>query len=247
MTDAIVPNIPDLHIPAESTVDITTGYPSYPYSFTGSDFQVVFVSHNAGGLSMAFKSLQTISFSHHSTLIPARRLGERAAHGYARGTRTVAGTLVFLMLGDDPFIQELSISPEVVKMNGAYETRRCHIELIPEFDLIIRAVAEVPINKYSAGSTFNDSQMFIGGITLAESGGTISMHDIYTEVMYTFVAKYMVPFTSSVPIDRMYQLIQIQSAGALSIGQLLEQYKDTLRSSSQREGLLEVSNGTTSK
>jgi len=242
----IYPNTPDLVIPAER-VDITKGYPSYPYSFTGSDFQVVFVSHNASGLSMAFKNLQTISFSHHSTLIPGRRLGERAAHGYARGTRTVAGTLIFLMLGDDPFIQELSISPEVVKMNGAYEVRRCHIELIPEFDLIIKAVTEVPINKYGAESKFNDSQMFIGGITLAESGGTISMHDIYTEVMYTFVAKFMVPFTSSVPIDRMYQLIQPQAAGALSIGLLIDQFKDKLRSFSKITGSLEVSNGTTSK
>ena len=46
--------------------------------------------------------MATISISIHEAKSPVRRLGERGVSGYTRGIRTIAGTIVFLVIEDHP-------------------------------------------------------------------------------------------------------------------------------------------------
>lgn len=47
-------------------------------------------------------SLATVSISVHEAKSPVRRLGERGVAGYTRGIRTIAGTMVFVVIEDHP-------------------------------------------------------------------------------------------------------------------------------------------------
>lgn len=218
------------------TINRNKGWTNYEYSFTGSDYRITYVSHAQQGLKRVLDSLQTITFSTHSEIYPARRLGEKGAHGHARGVRTVAGTLIFLFRGNDPFLQEIAVSKEIIRANGAYETRRCHIEMIPEFDLVIEAIAEVPLINPQTGEVLRqDTKMFVGGITLAESGGTISTHDVYTEIQYTYMARYLIPFASSVPLEDIRALTQPQTP-VPSISSLWNQYQEDLEQFQVKRG-----------
>jgi len=209
------------------TTDPKKGFPDYRYSFTGSDYRVTYISKNTEGLNRVLTGLQTLSFSTHSDLFPGRRLGEKGVHGYAVGTKTVAGTMIFLFRGNDPFLEEIAISEKEVKGNTPYETRPCHLEAIPEFDLIIQATSEVPLYDAQGKLKIHNTKMFLGGIKLSETGGTLSIHDVYTEIMYTFVAREQIPFASSIPDDTISRITQNKNQSS-SIQSLLNQYNDQL-------------------
>ena len=164
-------------------------------SFSGTDFHIDYISESTDGTTRSLNNVQTISVSTKTTLIPVRRLGEKSPKDYVRCHRTVAGTMIFLLLGNDPFVDELIYSKAHVDRRGAYEFRPLYIENIPKFDLILSAVHEVPDAITNIPQT---TKMMLSGIHLAESGTTISVHDIYTEIMYTYVAEWIVPFTNNV-------------------------------------------------
>ena len=54
-------------------------------------------------------SLATVSISVHEAKSPVRRLGERGVAGYTRGIRTIAGTMVFVVIEDHP-LRKLAIN-----------------------------------------------------------------------------------------------------------------------------------------
>ena len=158
---------------------------------SGADFKVIYVSN--GRVTRLMQNLQTITFSTHSEMYPVRAFGSKAAKAYARGIRTVAGTLIFLLKENDPFINEIIVSPEVMVANGPYEKKKCYIDNLPEFDLIVQASTEVPDRKLGFPISRGTS-LYLQGVNLPESGGTMSIHDLYTEIMYTYVAGFVVPF-----------------------------------------------------
>ena len=140
-----------------------------------------------------FAELQTISVSATRSVHPVRCLGESAARGYTRGARTFAGSLIFTMFSKDPFeeVSRLDIDHEV------YGREPFAIDQIPEFDIIISAVNEM-------GTT---SKALIGGVTLTNYGTTFSIHDIYTEISYTYVARWFIPMTEDIKaFDKTRQL-----------------------------------------
>lgn len=158
---------------------------------SGADFKVIYVS--SGKVTRLLQNLQTITFSTHSEMYPVRAFGSKSPRAYARGIRTVAGTMIFLLKENDPFINEIIVSPEVMVQNGPYEYKKCYIDNIPEFDLIVQASVEVP-DRALGFPISRGTQLFLQGVNLPESGGTMSIHDLYTEIMYTYVAGFIVPF-----------------------------------------------------
>ena len=207
---------------------MSQGWPDGQYSFAGSDIDVTYVSHDTNGLSRVLTNLQTISISTHSEVYPVRRLGERSPHGYARGIRTIAGTMIFLLRGNDPFLREVINSSETVEAHGAYEIRRCYIELIPKFDIIVKAVNEVVATNVDNKAIHVGTQMYVSGIVLAETGVTLSTHDVYTELTYTYVAEFVRPFASTIPIEEIKRLTMPKSIDSASISQLVNKYSDDL-------------------
>jgi hypothetical protein len=158
---------------------------------SGADFKVIYVSN--GRVTRLMQNLQTITFSTHSEMYPVRAFGSKASKAYARGIRTVAGTLIFLLKENDPFINEIVMSPEVMVANGPYEKKKCYIDNLPEFDLIVQASSEVP-DRTLGYPISRGTSLYLQGVNLPESGGTMSIHDLYTEIMYTYVAGFVVPF-----------------------------------------------------
>jgi hypothetical protein len=73
-------------------------------------------------------SLATISYSIYEAKSPVRRLGERGVSGYTRSIRTIAGSMVFLVIEDHPLselikLQRKSKNWSVDKNNKAHSFR----------------------------------------------------------------------------------------------------------------------------
>jgi len=149
--------------------------------------------NDPGSHYKVFAELQTISVSATRSVHPVRCLGESAARAYTRGARTFAGSLIFTMFSKDPFeeVARLDVDHEV------YGREPFAVDQIPEFDIIITAVNE-------SGTS---SKALIGGVTLTNYGTTFSIHDIYTEISYTYVARWFIPMTEDLrAFDRVRQL-----------------------------------------
>ena len=171
-------------------------------SITGVDMTALFrfedvkFADDADPLShyKVFAELQTVSVSATRSVHPVRCLGESSARAYTRGARTFAGSLIFTMFSKDPF-------EEVARLDVDHETydgrEPFAIDQIPEFDIIITGINE-------RGAI---SRALIGGVTLTNYGTTFSIHDIYTEVSYTYVARWYIPMTADIKaFDRVRRL-----------------------------------------
>ncbi len=75
---------------------------SYEYSFSGSDARAWAFYDSLEEDVSPLDSLHTISISVHEAKGPARALGFRGVKGYARGVRTIAGTMIFTIVKDHP-------------------------------------------------------------------------------------------------------------------------------------------------
>lgn len=174
-----------LHMPATSVEDmIRSGVPRNVAEAYGP----------RSSTTKIFAELATISISSARSVHPVRRLGESHVHDYTRGARTVAGTLVFAMLDRDVFAEVYRDNPKEVQAAAPF-----FVDQIPEFNIYVAAS-----NEY--GGTASAGLL---GITLTNWGQTLSVDDIYTEVTYTFVAKFWLPFVES--YGAFNALVQAQS------------------------------------
>jgi hypothetical protein len=73
------------------------------YSFSGADCKVFICPHGQYQYFTPLESMNTISFSVHEQKGQARALGYRGVKGFARGVRTVAGSLILTVIEDNPF------------------------------------------------------------------------------------------------------------------------------------------------
>jgi hypothetical protein len=127
----------------------------------------------------AFAELQTLTVSSARNVSPVRRLGESHVHKYTRGARTIAGTLVFALLDRDVFGEFYRQSPAEIDSGAPF-----FVDQIPEFHIFVSGENEYG-GRVSAG---------LLNITLTNFGQTVSVDDIYTEVTYTYVAQFFLPF-----------------------------------------------------
>ena len=131
---------------------------------------------------------------------------------YTRGARTFAGSLIFTMFDRDP-LMELSQRDDIQEAINPDEP--FFVDQLPEFDIVINAV-----NEYGAMGT-----AIIGGITLTNYGTTLSIHDIYTEISYTYVSRFYIPMSPdrrAVDAARDEMQTQRKMASDLSHGILLK-------------------------
>ena len=141
-----------------------------------------------------FAEIQTVSISGNRSVSAVRCLGESAARAYTRGARTFAGTLIFAMFAEDPLHTITRLDPD----HEVYNTREpFFLDQIPEFDIIINS-----INELGA-----PSKAVIGGITQTNDCTTLSIHDIDTEISYTYVARFFIPMSTNIrSVDKVRQL-----------------------------------------
>ena len=126
-------------------------------------------------------TVQTISYSVFREKSPVRALGSPNERGKARGTRTIAGSLVITNLDRNPFFDAMVIAPN--DKNGAgndleYEyTHRMPDQLAP-FDIIVHFN-----NEYG-----HSSELVLYGINIVSEGTVLSSENLITESTYQFTA-----------------------------------------------------------
>lgn len=84
---------------------------TYTYSYSGADCRAYAWFENNPGAVKDLSSLATISISVHEAKAPVRRLGHVGVSGYSKGIRTIAGTIVFLVIEDHPLRTMMEIDP----------------------------------------------------------------------------------------------------------------------------------------
>jgi len=158
-------------------------------SFSGTDVSVVFSIHGSMPSYIADKryfrsaQLQTISLTSAASLFPVRRCGEASATTLTKGARTVAGSMVFTILGQDPLQEIFSI--DAIK-SAARTDSLWHIDQMPPIDCLLIFATE----------TGGRGLQVIQNMQISNWGEVVSIDDMYIESSYTFIAEHITPFLS---------------------------------------------------
>ena len=136
--------------------------------------------------------LQTISYSIHRENKPVRSLGHVNPNGFVRGPRTIAGSMIFTVFDSYAFyrlrqFQDLVYSGVQPNQYSIFPLA----DMLPSFDMLITFS-----NEYG-----KFARMRIFGLTIVDEGGTMSIEDLVTEQVYTYVARGIQPITSYIPSD----------------------------------------------
>jgi|688.fasta_scaffold09194_5 hypothetical protein len=133
--------------------------------------------------------IQTISYSIHRENSPVRTLGHVNPRGFVKGSRTIAGSLIFTVFNEYVFYRIKQYRDFLERKNGFFAPLA---DMLPPFDIILTF-----FNEYGQGS-----KMKIFGVTIVDEGQTISIDDLIVEQTYTFMARGiqpMVKLTTEVP------------------------------------------------
>lgn len=161
------------------------------YSYSGSDILCLVYIPNYSvdflpveGYIQIEDKLQTLTVSSARSVSPVRRLGETTPLSYARGSRTIAGSMVFTTGLRDAFVDAMV---RCGKANGIEPRREptLFIDQMPKFSMILQASNE--LGGVSTAVLLN--------ITLTNFGTTFSIDDIYTESTFTYVAEQYFPLS----------------------------------------------------
>lgn len=162
-------------------------------------------------------SMATISLSIHEAKSPVRRLGERGISGVSRSLRTIAGSIVFLVLKDHPLRELALIDPANVYpgligysrdlysrgMGGMATASSSDIKfinkvstLISPFNILLNYSTEVNYSTKDNG-TKESASLMIEGIDIISEGVVTSVNDMVSEVVVQFIAQNVVTLTHS--------------------------------------------------
>jgi len=155
-------------------------------TFSGADIRVVLYfppnpesyDDKRLGYFKEIANLQTITLSSHRPPIPVRRLGKASAH-YARGVRTIAGTLIFNREGRDTFVDAFSRCER-----ERIDDIPFWVDQIPPFHIVLSAVNEMGAHASAA----------IIDVQFTDVGGGFSIDDLVPEETYSYVARWAQPF-----------------------------------------------------
>jgi len=158
--------------PFNALVDQSNRY----HSFSGCD---IIVQAYSDGKLKKFAELQTFSFSVHREKNPVRTLGRSNPKGFTRGARTIAGSMVFTVF-DRNALWELvpSINRNDPPDIAGHSTL---IDQIPPIDITITFQNEVGVM----------SSMRLYGLEMVNEGQTMSIDDIFTENVTSYLARDM--------------------------------------------------------
>jgi len=158
-------------------------------SYAGSDILCTIyipANHSEGttdpGFAEVTDHLQTITVSSARSIMPVRRLGETNPVEYTRGSRTIAGSMIFTAGLRDAFVRLMSKSYVDGEPRGE---PNLFVDQMPKFSIAFQASNEL-------GGV---SSALLTNITLTNFGTTFSIDDIYTESTYTYVAEQYFPIS----------------------------------------------------
>lgn len=150
----------------------------FRHSYTGSDVRVMVEIPGFG--RKQFIECTTLSVSIHREKIPARACGYINPKGFARGKRTIAGTIVLTQFTIDVLFRFLS---EAAMRDVSKDTFFKKIDQLPPINMTC-----VLADEYG-----NKSVRRLLGVEMVTDGTVYSVNDMYTEETISYMAADFTP------------------------------------------------------
>jgi hypothetical protein len=160
-------------------------------SYAGTDISATMVIPVIDRLNGTIESMdilqlaevQTISYSIHRENTPIRTIGHVNPRGFVKGSRTIAGSLIFTVFNEYAFYR-IKEFRQIMAETGLFFAPLA--DMLPPFDIVLSF-----FNEYGLGA-----KMKIYGVTIVDEGQTMSVDDLITEQTYTFMARGIQPMLS---------------------------------------------------
>lgn len=156
-------------------------------SFSGTDTLAFILL--PGCKPVVLGTLTTISYSIFRNKKPVINIGRTNINGVTRGSRIIAGTMIFTLINQH-WLRELQEQEKERKSTdediwlAGFTKRGLKADEMPVFDIMI-----ISANEYG-----NCATMFIWGIDVTDEAQTISVEDLFTENVFSFVARDVTTF-----------------------------------------------------
>jgi hypothetical protein len=157
-------------------------------SYSGVDIKAMISMPSADGKSPIVKTLanlQTISYSIFREKYPVRALGFVGERGRTRGTRTIAGSMVFTVFDRHVLYDVLRKKhgdPNTNAITSGYGGLEfVMVDQLPQFDIVIHFA-----NEYGYAS-----ELAIFGVEISAEGQVMSVEDLLTENTVQYTATHM--------------------------------------------------------
>lgn len=167
----------------------------YHFSYSGSDCRV-YVSEPESSNVYNLRSLSTASISVHEAKAPVRTLGRRSVVGFTESIRTIAGSLVFIVVNDHP----LGGLKDHSKVNKNFSLDRSNNE-VRKLSTMLNPIDLYFVYKTEISKQNEQGEMWVKGLRFVNEGIVTSVNDMVTEVVMQFVAEDVVPFSNIVPFS----------------------------------------------
>jgi hypothetical protein len=145
------------------------------FSYSGADIKAVMLTDTTQH-PVTFGSIATISISTHREKIPVRRLGSVNSSQYTRGTKTFAGSLIFLTFDQHVLFEMLN--GQSMAAAEKFEGFNITPDQLPLFDIVLSMHNEAD----------RVSNMAILGVDLVDEGQVFSVDDMVSEHTFSFTA-----------------------------------------------------------
>ena len=159
----------------------------YNYSYSGADCDVFATKDGVGGGPIHLENISTVSVSMYEAKAPVRRLGHAAPVGFTGNIRSIAGSLIFVVVREHPLRDVMKkfkrfskhVDDEKTQKGTFQSTDVFNAGMILPFNLMLLYKNEV--DKLGAGIRINNIEFISEGIVT-------SVNDIVSEVVLQFVA-----------------------------------------------------------
>jgi hypothetical protein len=183
------------------------------YSYSGADCKAIAYFDNNSNYNdnndvVHLEGLATISYSVYEAKSPVRRLGERSVAGYTKGIRTVAGSMIFLVIEDHPLAELIKKENKTEVYSSDNDSKgvsykvtdginRYLSTMLKPFNIGLFYKTEVSFSDNSESyeystvykTGFNEmAHLVISGVEIISEGMVTSVNDMVTEVSMQFVA-----------------------------------------------------------
>lgn len=175
---------------ADGRLEINREWNMANNSFSGADIKVMFSmpgSTKSGEIVKEVANLQTLTYSLFREKSPVRALGFIGEKGRTRGTRTVAGSMVFTVMDRHAMWDFIS------RANGDYAKQLIDagvvgnylsyvmVDQLPPFDIILHFN-----NEYG-----HSAEMVLFGVEISAEGQVMSIQDMITENTMQYTARHI--------------------------------------------------------
>ena len=188
---------------------------AYPFSFSGADVRAFVFTEDKKDTGYFLDSLATISFQINEQKSPVRRLGRPHVVGFTKSIRTIAGTMVLIILRDHPAARHIDKGryEQIGVTNDTSNSNKFFTNSKP-FDL--RLTYQSEDNRFKTGydddnkkNKSTHSELLIQGIEIISQSIVTSINDMMTEVVVQFMAKDCTEFSTA---DRILKERQASTA-----------------------------------